>query len=108
MQSIYISAEVDTVMPTSGRCEIGANFLFCNPTLHKDPHKKQILPAITHYLNQDHQPDYPKTQDKRLQAIFVSGKISETFSESTSITTLSVNDKKNIHAFFGGFIAIFN
>ena len=49
-------------------------------------------------------PDHPKAQDKRSQAIFVSGRISETFFKSTSVTRLSVKDKKNNILSFGGFI----
>ena len=50
--------------------------------------------------------DHPKAQglDKRPQAIFVSGRISEL----TSATSLSVNDKKNNILSFGGFIDIYN
>ena len=39
--------------------------------------------------------DHLKAQDKRPQAIFVSGRISETFYKAlTSATSLSVNDKR--------------
>ena len=68
------------------------------PFLHHNPSKLN---------NKRPDSDHPKAQglDKRPQAIFVSGRISEL----TSATSLSVNDKKKNNILsFGGFIDIYN